>query len=145
MTNGLPIGACLIRDKFCDLFTPGSHGSTFGGNPLSSTAALVTLKEIIKNELWNNAAKQGAYLLDELQQKFANHKNIKEIRGKGLMIGVELDRPCRDILPIAVKHGLIFNVTRENTLRFLPPIIITKDEVENIMEKITKIITEYFV
>jgi acetylornithine/N-succinyldiaminopimelate aminotransferase len=138
--NGLPIGACLAQEHVANLFKPGNHGSTFGGNPLSTAAALATLKEIETHKLWENAGRQGARLLQGLKEKLAGHAAVKEIRGKGLMIGIELDRPCRDILPLALKKRILFTVSNETVIRLLPPLIINDEEVQQIIETVPELI-----
>lgn len=144
LANGVPIGACIIRKPYCDLFKPGSHGSTFGGNPLACTAALATLQQLNDGKLFANAAKQGAKILSGLRAALANNEHVKNVRGKGLMMGVELDRPCREILPIALKHNIIFNIANMNVLRILPPLIIQDAEAQKIVDLIPQIIDEYY-
>lgn len=144
LANGVPIGACIIRKPYADLFKPGSHGSTFGGNPLSCATAITTVNEITSKKLYENAAKQGAKIVAGLQDALAANPHVKEVRGKGLMIGVELDRPCREILLIALKHGIIFNVANMNTLRILPTLNITDEQVQVIIDTIPTLIKEYY-
>ena len=141
--NGIPIGALLVRDKYCDLFKPGLHGSTFGGNPLSCAVGLATLTEIQKYRLWDNARHQGEKLIVGLQDKLKIHPNVKDIRGKGLMVGVELDRSCHGILQHALNHGILFTVTRGSTIRILPPLIIEDTEVAQIIDTIPVLIDEF--
>lgn len=142
LANGVPIGACIIRSPYCDLFKPGSHGSTFGGNPLACTASIVTIREILNKKLYENAAQQGKKIKDGLTKALAGNPHVKEIRGKGLMIGVQLDRECREILNIALKHGIIFNVANLDTIRLLPPLIIDDAQVEQIIKTIPILIDE---
>lgn len=144
LANGIPIGATLVHNNYAKLFTPGSHGSTFGGNPLACAAGLATLTEIQQHKLWENAAKQGEKLLSGLRLALANHQHVVAVRGKGLMIGVELDRPCRDILKLALQHGIIFNIAQETTIRLLPPLTIGDQEVQMILDLIPKLITEFY-
>lgn len=144
LANGVPIGACIIRKPFCDLYKPGSHGSTFGGNPLSCATAITTLHEITSKKLYDNAARQGAKIISGLSDALAGNPHVKEVRGKGLMIGVELDRPCRDILPIALKHGIIFNIAGNTVLRILPAVNLEDDQAKAIVETIPKVIDEYY-
>lgn len=143
LANGVPIGACLAKKEIGQIFQPGNHGSTFGGNPLACAAALATIQEIEKHKYAENAKKQGALLLKGLQEKLKGHPNVKEIRGKGLMIGIELDKPCRDILNIALKKGLLFNIAGETVIRLLPPLIIEKEHVDMIVHLLPEIIAEY--
>ncbi len=144
LANGVPIGACIIRKPFCDLFKPGSHGSTFGGNPLSCATGIATLQVIKSERLHENAAKQGKKIIDGLTQALNGNPHVKEVRGKGLMIGVELDRPSRDILPIALEQHIIFNIAGTNVLRIMPPLIINDQETKQIIETIPKVIDAYY-
>lgn len=141
--NGVPIGACIAKETVASLFQPGKHGSTFGGNPLCTAAALATIKEIETNQLWENAAIQGKKLLQGLQEKLINHPHVKAIRGKGLMIGIELDRPCRDIMLLGLKKRLLFTVSNETVIRLLPPLIINEMHVQKIINTLSEIIDEY--
>jgi acetylornithine/N-succinyldiaminopimelate aminotransferase len=141
--NGMPIGACLAQEQVASLFKPGSHGSTFGGNPLSTAAALATLKEIETHKLWENAKRQGQRLLESLKEKLGKHPCVKEIRGKGLMIGIELDRPCRDILLLALKKRILFTVSNETVIRLLPPLIINDEQVDQIITLIPELIDAF--
>lgn len=143
LANGIPIGACLATAHVSNLFTPGSHGSTFGGNPLATAAALATLQEIETHKLWENAAKQGNALLQGLHARLSTNPHVEEIRGKGLMIGIQLDRPCREILLLALQKRLLFTVSNQTTIRLLPPLIIDNDAVEQIVETLPELITEF--
>jgi acetylornithine aminotransferase len=132
--NGIPIGACLARGKAAELFTPGSHGSTFGGNPLACRVACTVLDIIEAQGLLDNARLQGERLLERLRTELAGEPNIAAIRGQGLMIGIELKQPIRDLTLIAARdHGLLINVTRGQTIRLLPPLTIDEREVEMIV------------
>ncbi len=145
LANGVPIGACLATEAVASLFTAGSHGSTFGGNPLATAAALATLQAIEQDKLWENAAKQGAALLTGLQARLKDHPHIKAIRGKGLMIGIELDRHCRDIILTGLKRRLLFTVSHETVIRLLPPLIIQAEHVQQIIDTLSLIIDEFTV
>jgi acetylornithine aminotransferase len=132
--NGIPIGACLARGKAADLFTPGSHGSTFGGNPLACRVGCTVLEIIEEQGLLENAKLQGERLLARLRIELADDPNVLAIRGRGLMIGIELKQPIRDLTLIAARdHGLLINVTRGKTIRLLPPLTIDEREVEMIV------------
>ncbi|MGY3175288.1 acetylornithine/N-succinyldiaminopimelate aminotransferase [Pseudomonas sp. TE12234] len=132
--NGIPIGACLARGKAAELFTPGSHGSTFGGNPLACRVACTVLDIIEEQQLRENARIQGERLLERLRAELADHPNVLAIRGQGLMIGIELKQPIRDLSLIAARdHGLLINVTRGQIIRLLPPLTIDGREVEMIV------------
>jgi acetylornithine/N-succinyldiaminopimelate aminotransferase len=137
--NGIPIGACLARGKAADLFTPGSHGSTFGGNPLACRVGCTVLEIIEEQGLLENAAVQGERLLARLRTELAENPNVLAIRGKGLMIGIELKQPIRDLTLIAARdHGLLINVTRGKTIRLLPPLTIDEREVEIIVRGVCR-------
>ena len=140
--NGVPIGACLARGKAADLFTPGSHGSTFGGNPLACRVGCTVLDIIEEQSLRENAKVQGERLLDRLHIELADDPNILAIRGQGLMIGIELKQPIRDLTLIAARdHGLLINVTRGKTIRLLPPLTIDEREVEMIVRGVCRAVS----
>ncbi|MGZ7455469.1 acetylornithine/succinylornithine family transaminase [Pseudomonas sp. Ma2-10] len=140
--NGIPIGACLARGKAANLFTPGSHGSTFGGNPLACRVGCTVLEIIEEQGLLDNAKHQGERLLTRLRIELADDPNILEIRGRGLMIGIELKQPIRDLTLIAARdHGLLINVTRGKTIRLLPPLTIDEGEVEMIVRGVCRAVS----
>ncbi len=139
--NGVPIGACLARNVAADLFTPGSHGSTFGGNPLACRVGCTVLEIIEEQGLLQNAAQQGERLLARLRVELDEHPQVLAIRGKGLMIGIELADPCRELaLRAAEEHGLLINVTRGKVIRLLPPLTLEAKEVEMIVRAITRLL-----
>ncbi|MDB6145135.1 MAG: acetylornithine aminotransferase [Pseudomonas sp.] len=139
--NGIPIGACLARDKVAQLFTPGSHGSTFGGNPLACRVGCTVLDIIEEQGLLNNAQRQGKRLLARLQTELSDHPDVVVIRGQGLMIGIELAQPKRDLTLIAARdHGLLINVTRGKVIRLLPPLTINEEEVEMIVRGVGRLL-----
>jgi acetylornithine aminotransferase len=142
--NGIPIGACLAQGKAASLFQPGSHGSTFGGNPFAATIALTVLDTLEQEKLIARAAHTGKLLLSELHTRLHNHPHVKAIRGKGLMIGIELDKPCRDILMLGLKHGILFNVTAESVIRLLPPYILTDEQIIHVATLVTACINDYY-
>jgi acetylornithine/N-succinyldiaminopimelate aminotransferase len=134
LANGIPIGACLARGKAAELFTPGSHGSTFGGNPLACRVACTVLEIIEQQGLLTNAQCQGERLLAGLRAALADHPDVMDVRGKGLMIGVELATPLPNLAAIAAQaHGLLINITRSKTIRLLPPLTISAQEVDAIV------------
>lgn len=135
--NGVPIGACLAKGLAAELFVPGAHGSTFGGNPLACTAALSVLSTIEEENLLENATSMGQQLLDALQSRLSNHALVKNIRGCGLMVGIELSMPCAQIVDLALKEKLLLNVTANNVIRLLPPLIIDQDHIKQIADTIT--------
>tara|TARA_R110002072_G_scaffold271965_1_gene432002 strand:+ start:27918 stop:29117 length:1200 start_codon:yes stop_codon:yes gene_type:complete len=141
--GGIPIGACMTSGKANGIMQVGNHGSTYGGNPLCCHTSLAVLETIEKNNLCENAKNIGEYLIKGLKEKLKDLKSVIDIRGIGLMIGVELNNPCRDIMLIALKHGLLLNVTSNNVIRLVPPIIINQKEADIIISKLSKIIEEY--
>lgn len=139
--NGVPIGACLARDAVAELFTPGSHGSTFGGNPLACRVGCTVLEIIQEQGLLQNAARQGEHLLARLRMELDEYPQVRAIRGKGLMIGIELANPYRDLAQRAAQeHGLLINVTRGKIIRLLPPLTLDAKEVEMIVRAITRLL-----
>jgi len=140
--NGIPIGACLTNKESSTVLTPGSHGSTFGGNFLSTSVGLQVLDIMREKNLSRNARLMGLYIEKELKEKLAKYSIVKDIRCRGLMIGIELKLKCLGLVEEALKNRLVINVTKENTIRMLPPLIINKPEVDIIVNVICKIISE---
>ena len=139
--NGIPIGACLASATVAQLFTPGSHGSTFGGNPLACRVGCTVLDIVEQQGLLNNAAVQGERLLARLRETLAGHPDVVQIRGQGLMIGLELTRPIRDLTLIAAhEYGVLLNVTRGQTIRLLPPLMIDEADVEQIVAAVAGVL-----
>jgi len=137
--NGVPIGACLARGKAAELFTPGSHGSTFGGNPLACRVGCTVLDIIEEQDLVGNARRQGEQLLVRLRAELADNLNVLAIRGQGLMVGIELKQPVRDLALCAARdHGLLINITRGKTIRLLPPLTIDGREIEMIVRGVSR-------
>lgn len=127
--NGVPIGACLAAESVADVLQPGSHGSTFGGNPLACRAALAVLKTINTEYLHTRARELGLSMLQQLRDDLKDAPGVLDIRGHGLMIGIELDQPCAGLVVAALeRHSLLINVTAENVIRLLPPLIISDEE-----------------
>lgn len=141
--NGLPIGACLAHGEAAKLFTPGTHGSTYGGNPLVCATALAVINTINSEKLCDNAATLGAFLLEGLKQKLAENPCVQEIRGRGLMIGIELDQPCAQLIDDARAKGVLVNVTAGNVLRLLPPLIINQQQAQQILDVVVSVIDEF--
>lgn len=135
--NGVPIGALLARDDVAAAFVPGTHGCTFGGNFLSCAAANATLDVLVDEQLMENATRVGKYFEDALQAWGEESGEIEEVRGLGLMIGVEMKRPiARALMKAALEHGLVFNAVGDTIMRFLPPLCITTDDVDEAMQKL---------
>ena len=141
--NGMPISACLMSKKACNLFKPGNHGSTFGGNPLACATALTVLEVIERDKICEKVAQNGIRLKEMLIKELGEHPNIKAIRGKGYMLGIELDRPSMDLRLVALKNGLLLNVTSDCVIRLLPPLIIEADELEELVKRLVLSINQF--
>ena len=135
--NGVPIGACLARGQAASTFAPGNHGSTFGGNPLACAAANAVLDVIEADGLLGRAASLGERITHALQERFKGSNAVIEVRGKGLMIGIETSEPCGHLVAAALNAGLLINVTRDNVLRLLPPLTMTDDDADQLIERIS--------
>jgi len=134
--NGVPIGACLAHGKAANVFKPGSHGSTFSGNPLVCRVGLTVIDELEKGKFASRAAKLGERLLAKLKAALGQVAGVKDIRGRGLMLAVELDRPCKELLQMALERGLLINVTADSVIRLLPPLILTDDEADILVREL---------
>lgn len=141
--SGVPIGACMAGGKAAGLFGPGNHGSTFGGNPLAATAALTTIDVMEQDGLLANAAQMGALIRQLFGEALAGVKGVVDIRGHGLMIGLELDRPCGALVGKALEAGLLINVTAECVIRFLPPLIFSERDARELVERCAPLIKEF--
>ncbi|NOT84704.1 MAG: aspartate aminotransferase family protein [Methylococcaceae bacterium] len=141
--NGVPIGACLARGKAAEVLTAGSHGSTFGGNLLACSAALAVLATLENEKLIKLATQKGAAIGDGLAQRLHNNPQIKEIRHLGLMIGVELHKPCAELVKMALAKHLLINVTSESVIRLLPPLIIDADQIDLLVDTLSETIQAF--
>ena len=141
--SGVPIGACLVAGKATGTFKPGNHGSTFGGNPLACTAALATLNIMEHDELLANAATVGEFLLQGFRQRLGDVAGVSAVRGQGLMIGIELDKPCGDLVAQALAQGLLINVTADNVIRLLPPLVYTQAEAQQLLDLLCPLVTDF--
>ena len=141
--SGMPIGACLARGAAADVFKPGNHGSTFGGNPLACAAALATLDAIEDEKLLDNARVRGEAIRSGLRQALAGVHGVVDIRGEGLMIGVELDRPCAELVAVARDAGVLINVTADTVIRLVPPLIYGAAEVDALVSAVSGIVKNY--
>ncbi len=140
LANGIPVGACVARGAAAEAFSPGRHGSTFGGNPLATRTACTVL-DIMKAEDLNARAEQtGNSMLNAFRSRIQDHPNVKVIRGRGLMIGIELDRDVNSFKTIALKQGLLLNITRDNVIRLLPPLIIDEAQADEIVDTVCQLI-----
>ena len=141
--SGVPIGACLARGAAADVFQPGNHGSTFGGNPLACAAALATLDAIEDEKLIDNARARGEGIRSGLRQALADVHGVVDIRGEGLMIGIELDRPCGELVTVARDAGVLINVTADSVIRLVPPLIYGEAEVDALVAAVSGIVKSY--
>jgi acetylornithine/N-succinyldiaminopimelate aminotransferase len=141
--SGMPIGACLARGAAAEVFTPGSHGSTFGGNPLACAAALATLETIEEENLLDNARVRGEAIRSGLRAALAGVHGVVDIRGEGMMIGLELDRPCGELVAVARDAGVLINVTADTVIRLVPPLIYGEAEVNVLVAAVSGIVKNY--
>ena len=141
--SGVPIGACLAKGKASQVFTPGKHGSTFGGNPLATAAGYATLNIIEEDKLCNHASKMGALINEEFTKHLKDCPQVKVIRNLGLMIGIELDEPCGDLTKLALDAGLLINVTADKVIRLLPPLVINEAEAKELVERLSQVIKNF--
>lgn len=141
--NGIPIGVCLAQGAAGEVFQPGNHGSTFGGNPFACKVALTTIELLQMENALMNARHQGKRIMAGLDRHLSGNSKVRSIRGKGLMLGVELSVPCGEIMSIALKHGLLLNVTADNVVRLLPALIYTDADSDHLVELVVKSIEEF--
>jgi acetylornithine/N-succinyldiaminopimelate aminotransferase len=141
--SGVPVGAIVVGPKAQNVLGPGNHGTTFGGNPLAMRAGIETLEIMIADGLMDNAARVGAHLKESLQRDLAGLPGYKEIRGQGLMLGIELDRPCGVILSRAMEAGLLLSVTADSVIRLVPPLILSVAEADEIVALLVPLIKTF--
>ncbi|MCX7099280.1 MAG: aspartate aminotransferase family protein [Methylococcales bacterium] len=141
--NGVPIGACLARGFAAQLLTAGNHGSTFGGNPLACSAALAVLATLDAEQLTEQAEAKGLAITAGFSARLQGNAHIVDIRNKGLMIGIELDRPCAELVKLALQQHLLVNVTNETTIRLLPPLIIDGQQIQLLVDTLSTLINEF--
>src|SRR5262249_11783194 len=134
---------CLAKGAAAKVFKPGNHGTTFGGGPLATVAALTTLEIIERDGLVEHAGRVGAVLMEGLKRELHGVAGVKDIRGKGLMLGIELDRPCGDIERRGLEAGLVANVTADKVIRLVPPLIISEAEVKQLVATLAPIIKSF--
>ena len=138
--NGVPIGACLAKGIAAETFGPGSHGSTFGGNPLVCAVALAVIETLENEQLCQQAERLSNKLLTDFTQTLADLDGIKEIRALGLMIGIELDRPCTELVGLALERGLLINVTADKVIRLLPPLIMDEQQADQLVTELSELV-----
>ncbi len=141
--SGVPVGACLAAGKAAGTFHPGSHGSTFGGNPLASTAALTTLEIMEQDKLLAHATAIGNFLSQGFRERFSQTAGVVCIRGQGLMIGIELNKPCGELVQRALTQGLLINVTADNVIRLLPPLVFTQAEAQQLLDMLCPLVIDF--
>lgn len=141
--NGVPIGACMARGAAAEVLGPGAHGTTFGGNPLVCRAAQAVIETLQHDGLVDRAARTGDYLLAGFERMLDGIEGIIEIRGRGLMIGIELDRPCGDLVRQALDAGLLINVTAERVIRLLPPLILEQQQADLLLSELSALIRHF--
>ena len=143
LASGIPIGACIAAGKAAGLFKPGNHGSTFGGNQLATTAALTTIDVIEKEQLLANADSVGRQIREGIGRALSGCEGIVGVRGQGLMIGIELDRPCGELVKLGLDAGLLINVTAEKVVRLLPPLNFSADDGRELVERLAALIRSF--
>jgi acetylornithine aminotransferase len=143
LASGVPIGAVLARGRAAGVFGPGNHGTTFGGGPLACRAALETLAIIESDRLMENATARGEQLREGFAKALAGVSGVKAIRGRGLMLGIELDRPCGDLVKQALAARLLINVTQDSVIRLLPPLILSASEADEIVARLAPLVRAF--
>src|SRR5690242_8353837 len=141
--SGIPVGACVVGGRAKGVFKPGNHGSTFGGNPLAMTAVRATIDTVKEEGLLANAERVGAVIRAGLTQAFGGAAGLNEIRGMGLMFGIELDRPCGELVREALAAGLVINVTADNVIRMLPPLVMSEAEGRMVVERLAPLVQRF--
>lgn len=142
--NGFPVAACLMQGLACDLFQPGNHGSTFGGNPLACQVANQVLDSLYEERIMENVLEISDILKSSLNEMRQSIDGIVDIRGQGLMLGIELDKPCRAAIKIGLEEGLLFNVTKDKVIRLLPPLTLNKEEASLLLERLEKVFKRFY-
>jgi acetylornithine aminotransferase len=138
LASGVPVGACVVGNRAKGVFKPGNHGSTFGGNPLAMTGVVATIDIVKEEKLIANSAKVGEQILSALRSQVGN--GVAEVRGMGLMIGVEMKEPCGELVKQALEAGLVINVTADNVIRLLPPLVMSEAEGRQVVERLVPLV-----
>jgi acetylornithine aminotransferase len=141
--SGVPVGAVLARGAAATTFTPGKHGSTFGGNPLACVAALTTLQVMADEGLLAHAQNLGGWIVDAFRDRIGGLPGVLQVRGLGLMIGVELDRPCGELVKAALARGLLINVTQDTIIRMVPPLVLTADDARALVDGVSSLVSDF--
>jgi acetylornithine aminotransferase len=143
LSSGVPVGAVVAHGAAASVFEPGNHGTTFGGNPLAMRAGLVTMEVIERDDLLGNAQRVGDYLAERLRAELGSLPGVLEIRGRGQMMGIELDRPCGVLVQRCLDAGLVLNVTADTVIRLLPPLIFTREHVDHLVERLAPLVRQH--
>jgi len=143
LASGVPIGAVVAHGAAAEVFQPGNHGTTFGGNPLAMRAGLVTIATMEQDGLLQNAAAIGGWLIEQFRSQLGSLTGFVEVRGQGLMIGIELDRPCGELVQSALAAGLVLNVTADRVIRLLPPLIFTREHAQLLVDRLVPLVREF--
>jgi acetylornithine/N-succinyldiaminopimelate aminotransferase len=142
LANGMPIGVCLARGAAADVLVAGTHGSTFGGNPLACAAAMAVLDTLEEERLIERAAQLGERIVERFRTRLNGANHIDDIRGKGLMIAVELSHPCAELVSAAMERGILLNVTADKVVRLLPPLIMSDEQADDLVDRLSELILE---
>ena len=142
LASGVPVGAVVAHGAAASVFQPGNHGTTFGGNPLAMRAGLVTMEVMERDGLLENAAQVGDYIVSQLQTQIGSLPGVREIRGRGLMLGIELDRPCGELVQRCLDAGVVLNVTADTVIRLLPPLIFSRAHADHLIERLVPLVRE---
>ena len=143
LAGGVPVGACVVGGRAKGVFKPGNHGSTFGGNPLAMCGVVTTIDTVKEERLLENASKVGGAIRAGLAAALGNLPGVVEVRGMGLMIGIELDRPCGDLVKAGLEAGLVFNVTADNVIRLLPALVMSETEGREVVERLVPLVKAF--
>jgi acetylornithine/N-succinyldiaminopimelate aminotransferase len=143
LANGVPIGACMASGPAADVFAKGNHGSTYGGNPLACAAALATLTTMEEQNLAGRAASMGKTLLEQLTNNLLSLPGVVDVRGRGLMVGIEMARDCGDLVELAMAQDTLINVTVGNTIRLLPPLIMDDSQCQQLIDTVSNLVNDY--
>jgi acetylornithine/succinyldiaminopimelate/putrescine aminotransferase len=142
LANGVPIGALVATEEVARAFTPGSHASTFGGNPLATRAGCAVVDTLLNDGILPHCAEMGTYFMHGLADLMARHACITEVRGKGLLIGLELNMPGKDIVDRCMEKGFLINCTMETVLRFAPPLIVTRSDIDALLTALEEVFSD---
>nr|CRH07601.1 acetylornithine transaminase (NAcOATase and DapATase), PLP-dependent [Candidatus Magnetococcus massalia] len=144
LASGVPMGACMAKGHVAQTFTPGTHGSTFGGNPLSASAALATLDIMLADGFLEGVQERGQYFQDKLREMADGRRMVKQVRGKGLMVAMELNAPAEEVASICLSRGLLLNCCMGTVLRFLPPLVVSKEEIDQAVSTLGEVLSDLF-